>query len=167
METEQTEVSKEVKSAARLLDRTIPGWHKRIDLDKLNMGDCTVCMLGQTFGVDAELGIAKELYPEEWKEAALDEIKYWMSGDEPTKESSMEEVEAFIKKHGVDGYSIGLNFFRRLRSKRKIGMAPWENLDKACDGRTNECEWAAEITDRLAKDEDQPSTTKRKRATGK
>ena len=35
---------------AAMLDRVTPGWHERIDLAELNLGDCHDCILGQLYG---------------------------------------------------------------------------------------------------------------------
>lgn len=35
---------------ARLLDALDPDWAESIDLDKLDLGDCSACVLGQRFG---------------------------------------------------------------------------------------------------------------------
>lgn len=38
------------KRGAKFLDEEIPGWAKRIDLDKLDLQCCGLCPLGQLFG---------------------------------------------------------------------------------------------------------------------
>lgn len=39
-----------IAKGAELLDAQIPGWRERIDLDKLELSNCTVCVLGQVTG---------------------------------------------------------------------------------------------------------------------
>ena len=39
-----------VALAARALDKEQPGWSDRIDVDKLDLGDCKACILGQLHG---------------------------------------------------------------------------------------------------------------------
>ena len=40
----------QVRIAAKDLDKAIPGWAKKIDLEILNMNDLQMCVLGQLFG---------------------------------------------------------------------------------------------------------------------
>ena len=42
-----------VQDRAIWLDTVRPGWERFIDLGKLQMSDCTMCMLGQVFADDA------------------------------------------------------------------------------------------------------------------
>ena len=53
-----------VKQAARLLDQAKPGWEYKIDLEKLEMGSCTYCILGQLYG-DCDIGF-KSLFDSDW-----------------------------------------------------------------------------------------------------
>lgn len=39
-----------VKKEAKNLDKHVPGWHDRIDLDKLNMFSPEDCVIGQLYG---------------------------------------------------------------------------------------------------------------------
>ena len=55
-----------VNRGAALLDRILPGWHKRLRLDKLMMKDINLCVLGQLFGTDTEMALAREMYPKEF-----------------------------------------------------------------------------------------------------
>ena len=41
---------KTVDAGVALLDERLPGWHKEIDADNLNLSDCNECVLGQLFG---------------------------------------------------------------------------------------------------------------------
>lgn len=45
-----------VNAGIALLDREQPGWRTKIDLDKLDLASCSVCVLGQIFG-DYDEGI--------------------------------------------------------------------------------------------------------------
>lgn len=38
------------RRGAELLDRKMPDWANRIDLDNLDMGSCTSCVIGQALG---------------------------------------------------------------------------------------------------------------------
>lgn len=42
---------------AKLLDVLKPGWAQRIDLDRLDLADCSACVLGQLFG---DFGVGAE-----------------------------------------------------------------------------------------------------------
>ena len=39
-----------VRRGAALLDRKLPGWHTRINLNTLDLNDCEACILGQLYG---------------------------------------------------------------------------------------------------------------------
>jgi hypothetical protein len=39
----------EIERGAAWLDENEPGWERRIDVGKLRLQDCSVCVLGQTF----------------------------------------------------------------------------------------------------------------------
>ena len=43
-----------VAKAAQFLDKVVPGWFNLINLQTLQMSDCTKCVLGQTFGRETE-----------------------------------------------------------------------------------------------------------------
>lgn len=43
-----------VRYAAKMLDRCVPGWHTRVDVETLQMSDCCNCTLGQVFGPKME-----------------------------------------------------------------------------------------------------------------
>ena len=55
-----------VNKGAALLDRILPGWHRRLQLRRLDMKDIDLCVLGQLFGRDTEMALAREMYPEEF-----------------------------------------------------------------------------------------------------
>lgn len=40
----------EVVNAAKLLDKEVPGWHKKVKRNKLVMDMASACILGQLFG---------------------------------------------------------------------------------------------------------------------
>ena len=106
-EEQAAKSARHVRNAARVLDKVIPGWHRRVDLEKLNMNECTMCMLGQTFGEDAETAIAKELYPEEWAEV---------------------KEQTFL----TDGYRIGINFLSKRNVYTKSLSAACSGTIDAC-----------------------------------
>ena len=39
-----------VDRGARYMDKYMPGWHRRINVWRLDISSCTGCVLGQTFG---------------------------------------------------------------------------------------------------------------------
>jgi hypothetical protein len=43
-------ITERVAAGAAYLDEHHPGWVERIDLSKLNLGECGHCVLGQLFG---------------------------------------------------------------------------------------------------------------------
>lgn len=43
----RTTVKERVARGAALLDRIVPGWEKRIDLEKLDLASCEFCVCGQ------------------------------------------------------------------------------------------------------------------------
>lgn len=124
-----------VKCGAQLLDKLVPGWHKRIDLERLNMVDINLCILGQLFGYEVELALGKELYPDLWE-----------------------------KYNGLAycGYGIGLYLLGEVTNAcygnnlYHLNAATEETdayfLTKACAGGIDKCVWAEEIAERLAKD---------------
>lgn len=46
-----------VANGVVLLDKEVPGWHRVIKLEELDMSDCVHCMLGQLFGHDVETAL--------------------------------------------------------------------------------------------------------------
>jgi len=152
--SEAVKIRPAVKKAAKLLDETIPGWHWRVDPERLRMDDCSMCMLGQTFGADAELAIGKELYPKEWKEAAQELADSW----------GMDDYKEALADKRMEGYEIGIHFFRTLMNEGKIGRAKFNDLNRACYGFVDNCEWISEIADRRAADPNGEPKPKRKRA---
>ena len=50
------EYPKSISEAAKILDIAKPEWAKQINLDELDMVDCTYCVLGHLF-LDYDLGI--------------------------------------------------------------------------------------------------------------
>lgn len=59
------QIPPEIKAGMKLLDIEAPGWREKIDLEKLNLGNCESCILGQLFE-RYTLGLfALELPPEE------------------------------------------------------------------------------------------------------
>lgn len=67
-------VEERVAAGAAWLDEHHPGWENDVDLDKLRMDDCALCVLGQTFGDYWESPLA-ESRPETWSELdAYDEV---------------------------------------------------------------------------------------------
>lgn len=142
----------EVAKGARLMDRILPGWYRGVDLDRLNMSDGTMCLLGQTFGVHAERSLAREMYPKEFT-AALLNVKADFATDSPRYKSFGFNIassnrplhggmiDMILKKLGLDRDTEVYNEQQALR--------------RVCSGHLNtKCEWAAEVAERLAKDEE-------------
>ena len=150
---EQSEQQR-VKRGATVMDRLLPGWHKYVDLNKLNMGDGSMCLLGQTFGLHAERCLAKEMYPEEW-EAAVTETKARVKN-----EAREEQIKTWGYTLASPGYGDILAKIARKRydriKKNKIDRieSDLQVLQRVCAGYDNKCYWAEEITDRLVKDGD-------------
>lgn len=118
------------KRGALLLDKMIPGWHRRVNLERLTMSSLSLCMLGQLFGQQAETAIAKEMFPEEWQ-ATADSVQ------------------------GRSGYSIGLRMIRQwVTGKGKQEREEHDFLDRACSGYDTKCYWAEEVAERIAAEEE-------------
>lgn len=43
------QIPDEIKAGMELLDIETPGWRQKIDLTKLDLGNCELCILGQLF----------------------------------------------------------------------------------------------------------------------
>ena len=43
-----------IHTAAKMLDKEIPGWHNLVNPETLKMADCSMCVLGQVFGIPME-----------------------------------------------------------------------------------------------------------------
>lgn len=134
---DRTYYGQAVKRAALLLDKLVPGWEHKVNLRRLNMESGQLCMLGQLFGTDVEMSIAKELYPEEFEKA----------------------VEQDGGARNTNGYTRGLRWIGSWRSKAanleeaSQRAAEFAFLDKACGAsKSTECLWADEVASRLAKE---------------
>jgi hypothetical protein len=46
----QEDMRMAVAKGAVFADERLPGWYRRVDLGKLNLRNCTACVLGQLFG---------------------------------------------------------------------------------------------------------------------
>lgn len=66
-------VPKSVKVAAKLLDKVMPGWYKKISLSRLNMSWYLDCILGQLYG-EYDKGI-KKLFGVSCTEVSTDTLK--------------------------------------------------------------------------------------------
>lgn len=111
---------------AKLLDTLVPGWHKKVQADRLWMSNPRLCLLGQLFGKNAETSIAKEMFPEEWKIA--------MANDE-------------------SGYGFGSRKIERLVHGDPELARENQFLALACRGIDTKCDWAREVAERVARDE--------------
>lgn len=50
-------IAERVQAGCEFLDQIRPGWETSIDLTVLDLSDCTVCVVGQVGGPEAELGL--------------------------------------------------------------------------------------------------------------
>lgn len=45
-----TDYAAKVAAGVKVLDREVPNWRSKIDVDNLDLGSCSICILGQVFG---------------------------------------------------------------------------------------------------------------------
>lgn len=45
-----TDFTAQINAGIKLLDSEVPNWRGKIDIDELDLGSCSVCVLGQVFG---------------------------------------------------------------------------------------------------------------------
>lgn len=132
LDTSTESERKRVRRGAMVLDRVVPGWHMRVNLETLVMSSGQLCMLGQLFGRDAETSIAKEMYPELWKRKSLNGAH--------------------------SGYYTGCTMIPQLTglNAEDIDYCQYDsdeyNLGRACRGVDNRCLWAEEVATRRAQD---------------
>lgn len=126
---------KQVERAAKLMDRELPGWHRMVDLEKLQMIDGAMCLLGQTFGVHMEKCLAKEMFPKEWEKARRAAF-----------------IPEGLAKHG---YQIGRQLLRKRKEEGRVDAEDLTALEIVCSGIDTRCAWIAEITERRLKDEEE------------
>ena len=126
-----------VARGAKLLDKILPGWFKHVKLDKLEMHNDSLCMMGQLFGTGVESKLARKMYPEEMSTSS-----YWLATvgyrvaliDDPSSQRKALIPRLLAK--------LGINMGNELRS-----------LHHACAGHDNRCIWAEEVAKRRAQDE--------------
>ena len=127
-----------VHKGAKLLDKILPGWHTKVNLERLNMGSGTMCMMGQLFGDRVEGALAKEMYPD-----LMEEVK-------------KEHLDGYTRAFPGWGYNDETNATSIIRCLMdKLGIhnkAYFEALDRVCSGHDNKCLWAEEIAARSAKE---------------
>lgn len=70
-------IESRVKAGAELLDRIRPGWHDLIDLDILEMSDCTKCVAGQIYGTYMVFVYSELSDVEQWEDGRYTE---WVHG---------------------------------------------------------------------------------------
>ena len=136
-----------VAKGARLMDKILPGWYNRVDLDALDMFSGSMCLLGQTFGVHHEQCLAQEMYPEEYAEA-LDKT---CAGGADFRG----QFKTFGYRIAGDGrYAKGLPWGGMVGTlAKKLTTNTTEELDAlyhVCKGHNTKCEWAEEIAARRA-----------------
>lgn len=132
-----------VKRAALILDREVPGWHRKMRPEKLHMGNTNLCALGQLFGRDVEMSIAKELYPAEW-----------MRHGGGTRSGFAVGIDFLMQRflgHDLTKMSWPIAYSKTDSQQKK---AEAQFLLMAC-GRSDDlrCYWAEEVADRCAKEE--------------
>ena len=125
-----------VQRAAAMMDRIVPGWHHRLNLQKLEMADCTRCALGQLFGSDVETGIAKEMYPELWeKKAATDGFTAALWGGDRPRDYSEGMLSALLEAQGEEPYRP---------ARMSTVVSPFGS------NKELKCLWAEEVATRIA-----------------
>lgn len=136
----ETIQAQNVERAAKLLDKLVPGWHRKMRPQDLIMSDGSLCALGQLFGRNVEVSIAKELFP-----GIFNEYQPWHNG-----------------------FAIGRDWFSKQTDCGKISVSDYRVLMSACDlSQTLKCHWAKEVADRVVQDEtqaNQPTKPKLPRA---
>lgn len=142
--------AKLVAKGAKLLDKILPGWHRQVDLDKLNMQSGTMCMMGQLFGNGVEGALAKEMYPEELKARKKELGGRWGMPQKQVNGYHLglndlggpSVVEQLIKKNGLT-----------RKFERTEADAEFEALRHVCNGgHDTKCLWADEVASRVAAD---------------
>jgi len=121
-----------VERGAKLMDSLVPGWEDRIDVETLRMSNGSMCMLGQTFGVMKERLVAREMYPDEIADIQHELVK----------------PESLFDRYHWNGYSFGINLFRKMARRNKISQSDLGVLSHVCNGHDNKCHWVKEILDR-------------------
>src|SRR3990167_189429 len=61
-----TTTEQKVAAGARLMDKLLPNWYNAVDPEKPKMTSGINCLLGQTFGINVEKSLVKEMYPKEY-----------------------------------------------------------------------------------------------------
>ena len=132
----QEQLQEATRKGARLLDKMIPGWHRHMRPERLVMSSPSLCALGQLFGHDVELSIAKEMYPKAW---------------------------AKHRKGEGSGYGIGVGMITEWVNK-EIACSPEmctelneerNFLRMTCAGYDTKCFWSEEVAERLVNDDGQ------------
>jgi hypothetical protein len=80
-------------------DERLPGWYRRVDLGKLNLRNCTACVLGQLFGFTE----ARNPYWEGCEQLGLnseDAIAYGFSLNELPVRSATEPLTEYVTRTG-------------------------------------------------------------------
>lgn len=128
----------QVAKGVALLDEKVPGWWRVIDLDHLQMQNCTQCMLGQLFGHNVETALGTEMFG-----LPIDPSLLGRSWSYYT--ASGRELEA--------GYQRGLNALlgvTRITAGAVIGCAT-DGSDRCYYSYDDlKCAWAEVIADRRA-----------------
>ena len=132
-----------VRKGAALLDKILPGWHNEVELDRLEMANGSMCMMGQLFGTAIETDLAKKMYPGELEEAAT---KYEYDGE-------YDGFDVAGTWRAIDTSLIGRLMAKiGLNTKSKASLAKFKALQHVCSGHDNSCLWAEQITERKAKE---------------
>lgn len=140
-----------VAKGAKLLDKILPGWYKQVDLSKLDMGDASLCMMGQLFGAGVEAELAEEMYPGELEKARKSAFRYMYSPN-----YDMGYCTAFP---GTGSGGVVSRIMRKLGLAKAPSQDPqYKALAKVCMGHDNSCIWAEEIAKRMEKDEEAKSS---------
>ena len=119
-------VKERVKKGAALLDQKVPGWEKKIKVEKLQMAHCSHCMLGQLFGHDVETALGSAMFG-----LPMKENYYPVHGGVDNGAGYLRGLRILGRKDGAD---IGCNV-------ASPGIDSFEEL---------RCAWVEEIVERRA-----------------
>lgn len=130
-----------VRRGALVLDRLVPKWEHRVDLDNLKMESGTLCMLGQLFGYNVETSIGKEMYPELWEQ------------------QSKESYEGYMIGRRIIGQLLGVDRGDLWHAEDDCDAAALRDACRETNARDSKCLWVAEVAERRARSEADNNTT--------
>ena len=134
--------AEQVAKGVALLDNKVPGWWQHINLDTLQMSDCSQCMLGQLFGHDIETALGAKMFGLPIESKTAKELKTLSVKSMNGIELSDEECEVWQTASGW------------YRGRGALGLGWGEAIfSVGCGGDPElRCEWAKVIAERRARD---------------